>query len=317
MPTPIQVHTLICRQVSRTASPAVRALTDEILLRYGSSAQAVLFYGSCLHTGDPYEGIIDLYLLVDDYRLAYRRRLYAILNKLLPPNVFYLEFPFEGRIVRTKYAVLSLADFQRGTSMRWFQSYLWARFAQPAALIYARDDHVAERVQAALTQAVLTFVTRVLPQVAPRITARDLWCKGLLLSYRAELRPERLDKLGRLFDAESEYYEQLTGAALAEVPFPVEIIRGTAPIRYHARIPTRVRVHSRLAWRIRRLQGKSLSVLRILKSLFTFQGWLDYGLWKIEQHSGIAIEVTPRLRRHPLLAACLLFWRAYRRGAFQ
>ena len=317
VPTPSPLLTLISRKSSLPAPSGVRALADELLKRYGDSAQAILFYGSCLRTGDDSEGLVDMYLLVDSYRSTYRGRVQPLLNKLLPPNVFYLELPFEGRVVRAKYAILSLRDFQRGTSMRWFHSYLWGRFAQPAGLIYSRNHHVVDQVHAALAQAVITFITRVVPQVNEEFTARELWQKGLLLSYRAELRAERAHSLVHIFDATAEYYEQLTQAAMPLVPLAVEPTTTAIPTYYHARIPTRVRHNGRLAWGLRTLQGKVLSVLRLLKGLSTFTGGPDYVLWKIERHTGVRESLTPRLRRHPLLAACVLSWRLYRKGGFR
>ena len=107
-----QLVTAISRRSDRSTSPAVRLLIDEILARHGEASQAILFYGSCLRTGDDLDGLVDLYLLVDDYRAAYTSRIQAFFNVLLPPNVYYMEREFEGQVVRTKYAVLSLADFQ-------------------------------------------------------------------------------------------------------------------------------------------------------------------------------------------------------------
>jgi hypothetical protein len=313
----LQLINLIRRQSSQPASPGVRALADELLKCYGTTAQAILFYGSCLRTADDFDGLVDLYLLVDSYRSTYRSQIQAALNKVLPPNVFYLELPFEGRVVRTKYAVLSLEDFRRGTSRRWFHSYLWGRFAQPAGLLFARDDRIAGQVQAAMAQAVITFVTRVLPQASQRFTARELWHQGLALSYRAELRAERPDNLIQLFDAAREHYEEITRFAMEAVPLPVEIFATTEPIHYQANVPARARYRSRLGWKVRSLQGKLLSVLRLLKGLTTFQGGPDYILWKIERHSGVRVELPPRLRRHPLLAAIVLSLRLYRKGGFR
>jgi len=231
--------------------------------------------------------------------------------------VFYLELPVQDRVVRTKYAVLSLKDFQRGTSKHWFHSYLWGRFAQPAGLLYFRNNHAEKQVRVALAQAVITFITRVIPAVEERFTARDLWHHGLLLSYRAELRSEKPDNLVNLVDAAPEYYEQVTRAAMASVPFKVEIFTEPDGFLYHAHIPNPVRYRSRLAWTLRRLQGKVLSILRLFKALFTFEGGVDYIQWKIERHSGVRVEWTPRQRRHPLLAACILSWRLYRKGGFR
>jgi hypothetical protein len=87
--------------------------------------------------------------------------------------------------------------------------------------------------------------------------------------------------------------------------------------RYNARIPKRLRMKSRLDWFVRRMQGKLLSVLRLLKGLLTFRGGVDYILWKIERHSGERVEVPPHLERYPLIATCVIFWRLYRRGAYR
>jgi hypothetical protein len=308
---------LIKKEYSREAPHGVRALVEALVKRYGEVTQAILFYGSCFRTGDDTDGLVDLYVIVDSYRSALPNRLQALANKLLPPNVFYLELPVQDRMIRTKYAVLSLKDFQRGTSKDWFHSYLWARFAQPVGLLYVRNHQVERQVRVALAQAVITFINRVMPGTGERFTARDLWHHGLLLSYRAELRSEKPDKLAYLVDAAPEYYEQVTRAAMVSVPFKVEIFTDPNVFLYHAHIPIPVRYRSRLAWTLRRLQGKVLSVLRLLKAVFTFEGGVDYIQWKIERHSGVRVESTPRLKRHPLLAACLLSWRLYRKGGFR
>jgi hypothetical protein len=295
----------------------VQVLIDEILARHGQAAQGILFYGSCLRSGDDFDGLVDLYLLVDSYSKAYQGFVPALLNALLPPNVFYLEREFEGQTVRTKYAVLSLADFQKGTSTRWFHSYLWGRFCQPTAILYARNDEVAELVQKGFVRAVLTFTRRVLPRVFPEFTAQQLWRRGFELSYRAELRAEKPEKRARLFDAAPEYYEAITPAAMDAIGYPVEISEATDSVRYRVRLSGAVRFFSRLTWGLRSFQGKLLSMLRLLKAITTFEGGVDYILWKINRHSGVTVDIEPRFRRHPLLAIWVLAWRLYRRGGFR
>lgn len=317
VPTPTKLINLIREQTSRPAPAGVRALADELLHRYGDAVQAILFYGSCLRTGDDSEGLVDLYLLVDSYSSAFRKRTQVMANKLLPPNVFYLELSVQSRLVRTKYAVLTLRDFCRGTSMRWFHSYLWGRFSQPTGLVYARTPRVAEVVEAALARAVITFLSRVFPQMTGRFTARELWYRGMSLSYRAELRSERLNSVVELLETTEEYYEKLTRAVMHFVPYEVEIFDGPEGQHYQAHIPARVRYRNRIAWSIRSLQGKLLAILRLSKAFFTFEGGLEYIQWKIERHSGVTVEWTPRLKRHPLLAVCVLSWRLYRKGGFR
>jgi hypothetical protein len=307
----------IYRQISQPVPPAIKALSDTLVATYGKAVEAILFYGSCLRTGDDRGGLVDLYVIVDRYGSAEPRCILAALNKLLPPNVFYLEVPFENRVVRAKYAMLSLPDFKNGASGRWFHSYIWGRFAQPVGLLYARNKHVTQQIQSILAQAVLTFATRVLPQVASPFTARDFWRKGLELSYRAELRAERPEKLVRLLEATPDYYEHITRSAMAAGSLPVDMKDDGNTVCYTSTLPERLRLKTRLDWFVRRWQGKLLSVLRLLKGLLTFRGGVDYILWKIERHSGERVEVPPRLERYPLIATCVIFWKLYRRGAYR
>ena len=307
---------LIRQKAAQPSGGAVQALADRIRTTYGDAVRGILFYGSCLRSGDDRGGMVDLYVIVDRYASAYRSRRWALLNQILPPNVFYLETRVEDRVVRAKYAVLSLADLKRGTSRAWFHSYLWGRFAQPAAILYAQSPKVAEQLHRALGQAVLIFLSRVIPCAPERFSTRELWLKGFSLSYRAELRAERPEKIAGLFQSSAGFYEQITAAVLPLLPYPVTCIAGEGG-RFTSRISIRRRLGCRIGWRVRALQGKALSLLRLLKGAFTFSGGLNYILWKIERHSGVTVEVPPRLRRHPILALCVLSWRLYRNGAFR
>lgn len=299
----------------RTAPAEVTALAEAARQRHGGVA-AVLFYGSCMRSNRFDEGIVDLYLLVDDYQRAFGSRLQALLNHLLPPNVFYLELPCGEKTLRAKYAVLTLDDFDRG-ARQWFHSYIWGRFAQPCGLVYTRTPADAARIQESLMSALRTFVRRALPQAPETFTIRELWSAGLSLSYRCELRSEDHAKTVRLFDAAPEYFEAVTPGAITASGLAVELLAGGAPARYRLRLPTWERKRNRLAWRLRQGQGKLLSVLRLLKALLTFENGVAYILWKIERHSGIRVESSATLRRFPLLALCVTFWRLFRRGAFR
>ena len=78
------------------APEAVVALGDCLRQRFGAHALAILFYGSCRRARDDADGIVDLYVLVDGYREAYGRLLPAVANRLLAPNVYYLETSLPG-----------------------------------------------------------------------------------------------------------------------------------------------------------------------------------------------------------------------------
>jgi hypothetical protein len=86
---------------------------------------------------------------------------------------------------------------------------------------------------------------------------------------------------------------------------------------YSFRFAGGTRVLATLRWSLRRLWGRSLNVLRLLKAASTFTDGLDYVLWKLERHSGLRIEATPRMRRYPRLAAFRLAWLVWRKGALR
>ncbi len=310
---PPQLLHLVAQPSSRPLPPSVAVIAAAARQRHGPCVRAMLFYGSCLRTGSD-DGLIDLYLLVDSYRAANASPLRAVLNRLLPPNVFYLEVPFAGRLLRAKYAVLTLEDFRRGMA-RWFQVSLWGRFAQPAAILYVADAAAAGQVRAALAQAVLTLIGHTLPQLPPMFTAGDLWSQALALSYRCEWRAEGPEAVARLYAAAPDDYRALARAALPAFP---QVTACAEPAdSYRAHFSSLARRRSCLAWRLRAVQGKILSAARLLKAPLTFAGGFSYLLWKIERHSGLRIEPERRLRRLPLLQKAFCLWRLYRRGAFR
>ena len=317
MEVPPKLLETIKQTFVRSPSPAVSHLLNAILTSYGEAVQAILFYGSCLHKGEDLDGLFDLYVLVDSYGPVNKNSMQAVLNRLLPPNVFYLEVPYKEQTVRAKYAILSLDDLQKGTSRRWFHSYLWARFCQPTAMVYVRNDQVAEQVSTAFAQAVVTFISRVLPRMQQEFTIRELWSRGLELTYRSEFRSEQAEKQVRLFDAEPDYFEIITRKAFAGLPYRVNEINNRETALYKAIIPYSVRLISRITWTVRIVQGKILTILRLVKGSLTFEGGVDYILWKIERYSGVTLEVSPFLKRHPVLAMCVLSLRLYRRGGVQ
>jgi hypothetical protein len=310
------IRSWIAAEAAQPVGAAAAALVQAIANRHGRAVAAVLFYGSCLRQPEPAPGddpMFDFYVLVDRYRDAYRNPLAAFANCLLPPNVFYIEHPWQGRRLRAKYAIVSLAQFRRRVSRRGFHSYFWARFAQPTRLAYARDPAVRVAVDEALAAAVVTMVANSAGLLGEEFDAPALWTRGFQATYGAELRAERGGRAGHIYEADRARYDRLTGPALAAAGIAVAGDAATGRFRRTAPSPQA----SAIVWGLRRALGKVLSVLRLVKGVFTFDGGLDYILWKIERHSGVTTSVTPWQRRHPLLAAPSVAWRLYRRGAFR
>lgn len=293
----------VAEQAARPLPPDLEAVVEALRLRFADSLQGVLFYGSCLRSGDLLDGLVDAYAVVDDYASAYSGRWLRLANRALAPNVFYLECDSPQGTLRVKYAVLSLEDLDRGTT-RWFHPYLWGRFAQPVRIGHARDITARRRLEQALAAATATFVAESAPCLEGDFSAQQLWRVGLGLSYRSELRPEGAGRNAELVDRELADYQVRTEAAAA-----AGLLEVAGKDRYRSPPDSRQRGRARRRWAARRWQGKALSVARLAKAALTFDGGVDYAAWKIRRHTGVEVPVTDRLRRHPLVFGWVVLWR--------
>ncbi len=305
---------LALAELARPAPPAARLLADRIRARHGETTAAVVFYGSCLRRATP-EGVLDFYALVDSYRAAYASRRLALANAILPPNVFYLEDRRGGEPVRAKYAVVSLADFARGASGRGLRTGIWARFCQPALAVQLRDASSREALVAAVVEAHLTAVRRVLPllPVGERVAFEELWQRVFRETYAGEMRPEADAAIEKLYAADPGRYDRAGASALREL---AERSRGELRVEtldggFRAWTPARRR--ARAGWRLRRPAAKAAYAAQLVKTAFTFGEWLPYALWKLERHTGTRIEPSERQRRYPLIFGWPILWRVLAR----
>jgi hypothetical protein len=278
---------LVRDELNQPVQPAVSAMAAALAARYPGAARSVLFYGSCLRE-ERLDGLmLDFYLIVSDYRGAYGGGWLAAANRLIPPNVF----PFQHDGLAAKYAVLSEADFHRLNGPETRNVSVWARFAQPTRLVWSADDAATDRAMAAVARAAPTLLGAA--QSAEGEDPLDWWRRAFALTYSAELRAERGHRPGSLVDADPDRYARFSAPAIAAIP-PSATGGG---------------------WARRRIEGKALTVLRLLKAGLTFAGGIDYLAWKVNRHAGTAIAITPWQRRHPYLAAVTLLPKLLSAGA--
>ena len=280
---------LVADELAEAVDPRVIAMASAIAANHGEASRAVLFYGSCLRERQLDGLMLDFYLVVSDYRAAYGKGWLATANALIPPNVF----PFQHDGLAGKYAVLSEADFTRLIGPETRNVSVWARFAQPSRLVWARDEGARSKVIAAVCRAAPTLLA-----AAGSIDGEEplaWWRRAFALTYSAELRAERKERAGSVVDQDTERYERFSVPAMAAIPIGAKSGR----------------------WRLRRLEGKALSVLRLAKASATYAGGADYIAWKINRHAGTKIVLKPWQKRHPLLAAISLLPRLLKSGAIR
>lgn len=288
-----------------TPPPAViDAVARSLRARLGGDA--MLFYGSALRDPD-LDGVLDFYIL-DDAGAARRGwRPFAFLW----PDVSYHELDIGGVPVRAKVARMALATFERAAAGRTVDTTIWARFAQPSRLVFARDAGVRRRVHAAAADCVRT-ATRFAALLGPASgEARDYWRALFAATYGTEFRIETRSRADRILASDPDYYDGALPRAWADAGLIADA--DEAPLRPVLSPAARRRL--RIGWVARRWAGKPLNIMRLVKAAWTFEGAARYALWKIERHSGVHIPLTPWRERHPVLAApgvLLRLWRAER-----
>lgn len=286
-----ELRELVAEELRLPVDPRVSAAAAAIAAKHGRASRAVLFYGSCLREKQLEGLMLDFYLIVSDYRTAYRKRWLAVANQLIPPNVFY----FEHEGLASKYAVLSETDFAHECSPEAWTVSTAARFGQPSRLVWGADETSAERTIDIVSRAAPTLLGWARSVATNDVSAPDLWKRAFQLTFGAELRAERSDRSAAIVDADPARYQRFGEAAPT--------------------LLSRKRADGARWWRGKQRHGKLYSIARLAKASLTFSGGADYIAWKINRHAGTNIQLKPWQQRHPLLAAITLLPRLLKSGA--
>ena len=304
---------LLATELQRPAPGGALALAESLARRGGAATVAVLYYGSALRA-ESLEGILDFYVLVDEVSAWPGSALAHLANRLLPPNVGYLEVPQEGGMLRAKYAVMTPAQFRQRTGARGRDTTIWARFCQPARCAWARsraDRTLAVELVAGAVIRAAWWAAHLGPASGP---AGAYWRALFGHTYAAELRVEKGGRADDIVARHEERYARLLPLAWnhAGIGHARRDDGSLEPLLTPAE-----RTRAARQWAKRARAGRRLNVLRLLKAAFTFDGAMDYVVWKIERHRGVRLEVKPWQRRHPLLAAPGLYLKLRRMGVIR
>src|SRR3954470_21996794 len=169
-----RLQDLVRAELAQAVDPRVSAMAAAIAALYLGAARAVLFYGSCLRQRELDALMLDFYLIVSDYRDAYRGIWLTVANTLVPPNVF----PFAHDGLVANYAVLSETDFARLNGPEAGDVSVWARFAQPSRLVWAADDAARAAAVAAVARAAPTLLSYAAPMTKDKGDPLAIWRQG-------------------------------------------------------------------------------------------------------------------------------------------
>ena len=290
MTTPENLKEFCKASLARDVPPEIHAMALALRLRH-PGAVAILAYGSCLRGVAAADTLLDFYVLTENFSGVSPNIFSRVACCIVPPNVYYAETEVSGQCLRAKYALLPLRLFSKWMTRETGNPYFWARFAQPSALVYVRDDKTRDGVAASISEALRTAFANAKALTA-ETDALAVWTAGFNATYQSELRSEKTNRAASIISAEPNYYREAARLLASETPIYANQT-------------------------LRRLTGKGWSVLRLIKAAFTFQGGADYIAWKIERHSGEKIILTDWQRKHPILGGLLLLPALLRKGAIR
>ncbi len=301
------VASLVREELLAPAPPQAVALAARLLDRF-ETPLAVLFYGSILRTGD-LDGVLDFYVLTERVRPGPR----GLATKVLWPDVSYHELEVDGQVLRAKVATMTLAQFQAATKGQGIDTTIWARFVQPAGLVWSASEAVTGQVVEAVADAARTAARFAAALGPPEGSTEAYWSALFQETYAAEFRVEKGGRERSILGFDVARYHRLLITCWREEGFlDIETDGFVRPVLSDVN-----RKRLQAAWRLRRRMGRPLNYARLIKAAFTFDGAARYAAWKIERHTGMPVEVTPWRERHPVLAAPGVLWRLWRQRQAQ
>lgn len=288
--------------------PEVRDVVDLLHDACGRNLVCVVFFGSRLLGTSPGEGsAADLFVVVENYlrfyesigsRLPTSRHsgIMAALNRVLPPNIIYLNDP-GGLRAGAKCFIVTEGDLAHGLSTDAKDHFFRGRLSQRVHIVHARSgrDRVAmERRIEAARYLTLDWVPLFLGQ---DFTVMDYCRRMLEVSYAGEIRPEARSRVTEVFNAQSSFFRLAYQRVLQEAVDEGDLLMEEDRYRLAKRPSWRQR------WRVGHFfrRSKFRATMRWFKYMLTFDDWLDYIVRKIERRSGVRIELTKSERRMPII----------------
>ncbi len=289
--------------------PEVRDIVDLLRDACGRDLVAVVFFGSRLLGTSPDErSAADLVVVVENYlrfyesigsRLPAARHsgIMAALNRVLPPNIIYLNDP-GGLRAGAKCFIITEYDLGLALSADAKDHFFRGRLAQRVHIVYARSD----RDRLALERRV-DLARRLTVDWVPLYIKDDAfgvldYCRRMMeVSYAGEIRPEARSRVLEVFQSQVSFFRLVYARVLQDAARDGRLVADGDRFRL-AKKPSR-----RERWRWARFfrRSKTRATLRWFKYMLTFDDWLEYIVRKVERRSGLRIDLTKSERRFPVI----------------
>ncbi|MDP8256473.1 MAG: hypothetical protein P9M14_12055 [Candidatus Alcyoniella australis] len=297
--------------------PRLQPFVERLRARFKTGLLAIVFYGSKLDpVTDTPTSFYDFYLISDSYRKLHAgSRGQALLNGLLPPNIYYEDL---GAGMACKACSISLEQLREQVRPGAKDFYHRGRFSKRFCVAWAANQDAVDELTQIWLDASDSLLAQALVLCGNRFEIQDFSKALLKLSYLGEVRPETDDKIEQLYEAQSGFYSDVHARLLERFRRAhhreLGLEQQDGRVVYYQRRTVSARLAGRKQLERALKRSKRRAVARWPKQMMQVDNWLEIILAKFERTQGEKLELTARQRRHPLLLGWPLLLRLKRQG---
>ena len=265
--------------------------------KWPGAITSIVFYGSCLNQHTKKEtSTPDFFIIAKTYFSFHKKLIHTLLNYVFTPNTYSIS----DNGLNGKFNVISLRDLRRETSKRAKDIYNLGRLSKRVALIYYGDNDIKNLMLKCFTNAYYTVARKTLYLMKDEFTEESFIESALNISYVGERRVEAADKISRLKTSEDEFYTSIYSSILEDFIDANLLFKKNDKFIFanpKSFIFKLNQFRTKLFIRRSIIRAK----LRWPKSIYTFKGWVDTLINKIERTKGIKIELSEKERKYALI----------------
>ncbi len=289
-----EIEKIIQKKLDQFDPSLTQPFLDRVKEMVGAKCEAIVVYGSCLSdvTCSP-TSTPDFYLLVKNYFQFHTSKFHALLNYVLPPNIYHFEI--NGR--QSKFNVISLAALKKQTSIHASDTYQLGRFSKRIAMAWAKTPEIRAFIAKIQASAMSVVAQKTICRMSNPFNMESFIQEALRLSYYGDVRVEAHNKIQKLLEAEKEFYQAVYGKVLKKMEIANWITYEKDPSTFRKVDRGWLDFLDRTKESYFLWKSQIRAQLRWPKGIFTVHGWVDYLLTKIERTQGIRIQLTPHQKK--------------------